>query len=168
MRPGSSLSSQPLARLITCPRIRESALAVGVLRVAVVGMMLISNEPREAVQSFLSRAQWVAPEGLGWLAQHVPQSTAFCSGVRAVYYASAALAFIGAYTRVALATLLVSAFVLFGFAQLAGAVLHDMHLLWFLGILLTCRAGDAVSLDEWFRTTPRDVLSRRLWGADEG
>src|SRR5260221_12796148 len=146
---------------------RESALAVAVLRVAVAGMMLVTNEPREALHS-LSRTPWIPPEGLGWLVQHAPTSTAFYSGVRAVYYAAAALSLIGVYTRIALATLLVSAFVLFGLAQLSGAVLHDMHLLWFLGIVLSCRAGDALSVDEWFRTAPHDGLSRRLFGMPEG
>jgi hypothetical protein len=146
----------------------ESALAVAALRVAVVGMMLTTNEPRDALQSVVSHVPWIPPEGLGWLSQHVPRSTAFFSGVRVVYYVAAALSLVGVYTRVALATLLMSAFVLFGAAQLSGAVLHDMHLLWFLGILLSCRAGDSLSIDEWFRTTPGDGLSRRLLGKGEG
>jgi hypothetical protein len=144
----------------------ESALAVAALRVAVVGMMLVTNEPREALQSVLVHASWMPPEGLGFLARHAPTSAALYSGVRAVYYSAAALSLIGVYTRVALAALLAAAFVLFGLAQLAGAVLHDMHLLWFLGLLLSSRAGDALSIDEWSRTTPGDGLSRRLLGSD--
>jgi hypothetical protein len=131
-------------------------------------MMLVTNEPRDALQSVLVHASWMPPEGLGFLARHAPTSATFYSGVRVVYYSAAALSLIGVYTRVALAALLASAFVLFGLAQLAGAVLHDMHLLWFLGLLLSSRAGDALSIDEWFRTTPRDTLSRRLLGSDEG
>jgi hypothetical protein len=138
---------------------------------AVAGMMLATNEPRDALRSLAARVPWAAPEGLGWIVAHLSPSLAVLTFARAAYFAyhvSALLSLVGLYTRAALSVLLASALVLFGVVQLSGAVVHDMHLLWFLAILIACPSGDALSIDEWFRTSPRDAVARRLLGAKGG
>jgi hypothetical protein len=152
---------------------RERPLAVAILRIAASGILLATNEPRDALSFVASGAPWSAPEGLRWIAAHAAASpAALASGARAAlyaYYVSAVLSLLGLYTRAALATLLASAAVLFGMVQLGGAVVHDMHLLWLLALLLACpSAGGALSVDEWLATTPSDGLRRRLLGPREG
>jgi len=51
--------------------------------------------------------------------------------------------------------LTVSAMPLYALSQLSGAVLHDMHLFWFSGLLALSPCGDAWSLDSWGRTERR-------------
>jgi hypothetical protein len=141
------------------------------LRVAVAGMMLATNEPRDALGMLADRLPWAAPEGLGWIAANLGPSPAVFSFTRAAYFAyyvSAVLSLLGLYTRAALSVLLASALVLFGVVQLSGAAVHDMHLLWFLTILIACPSGDALSIDEWFRTSRGDGVARRLLGAKGG
>jgi hypothetical protein len=82
------------------------------------------------------------------------------------YYAAGVLTLLGIYTRVALAVLLPSAWLLFGTAQLAGAVVHDMHLLWLLALLLACPSGEALSVDEWLASGPGPVMRRLLGPTD--
>ncbi|HLK35484.1 MAG TPA: hypothetical protein VKU41_01945 [Polyangiaceae bacterium] len=148
---------------------RERALSVAALRVAIVGILLATNEPRDALHFIAAGLPWSPPEGLRFLAAHAASSPGLlAAGARAVFYAysvSAVLALLGLYTRAALAMLLASAWVLFGIVQLGGAVVHDMHLLWLLAILLACPSGDALSVDAWLASAPGQSPASRLVGA---
>ena len=150
---------------------RERALSVGALRVAIAGILLFTNEPRDALQYVAAGLPWSPPEGLRFVAAHAPTSpTALMTGAHAAFYAysvSAVLSLLGLYTRASLAVLLASASILFGVAQLSGAVVHDMHLLWLLAILLACPSGDALSVDAWLAASPRWPAARRLLGAPD-
>lgn len=61
--------------------------------------------------------------------------------------ASGSLAVLGYRSRIALSVLALSAFYAFAISQLGGAVLHDMHLLWFAALLAASPCGDALGWD---------------------
>ena len=52
---------------------------------------------------------------------------------------------VGYRSRLALGLVAVCGFYVFGLAQLGGAVVHDMHLVWFAAVLAASPCGDALS-----------------------
>lgn len=127
---------------------RASALS----RVVLCIVFLNVPEPREALHVAGSPSALLhAVDGLGWFLRWVPISTGVATTAYRVYFTCALLALVGLYTRVALWGLAGSAFYLFAVRQLTGVVLHDMHLLWLVGLLACTRSASAWSVDSWFR-----------------
>jgi hypothetical protein len=146
----------------------ERPLALAALRIAVVGLLVVTSEPHDAIEAARTHAPVVAPEGIGWLVDLVPLREDLLALVARVYRTAAVLALLGVFTRAAMAVLLVTAFLLFAAAQLTGAVLHDMHLLWFLAILCASGAADrALSVDAWVAQPVSLGWRRRLLGPRE-
>jgi hypothetical protein len=142
----------------------ESAIALAALRIAVVALLLVTNEPGDAIDAARAHAPVIAPEGLGWFVRVVPLGPTVLGAAAQVYRTAAVLSLFGVYTRPALAVLLASGFLLFSAAQLSGAVLHDMHLLWLLAVLCASGAAHrALSVDAWL-AEPAAPLRRRLLG----
>jgi hypothetical protein len=132
----------------------EPAHGLAALRIAVVGILLITPELHVAPSLAATPERLVAsPEGLGWLGgfHFTPPLVA---GVRVVAFSAGATALMGYWSRLSCAVLGLAATFLISFAQRAGAVLHDMHLLWLLGLLATSPCGDVWSLDAWGRAEP--------------
>jgi len=139
-------------RWLCAPR---SSWPLALLRVVVCTIILISAEPRQALEQAARPPElWLAPPGLGWFlplfAWCAPHLWLF---VR-ILQASALLALMGLWTRASLAVLACALLVVFGGAQLSGAVLHDMHLLWFVLLLLVSPSAQVLSLDAWAQGKP--------------
>ncbi len=93
------------------------------------------------------------PEGAHWFAAlHLTPSAAHI--LRVIALSSGGLAMLGFYSRAALALLTLSAMPLYALSQFGGAVMHDMHLFWFSGLLALSPCGDVWALDSW-GTRPR-------------
>ena len=128
--------------------VAEPAWQLAALRIVVPSMILVTAELRHAPRLAATPAALrVAPEGLGWFVSHVPISPALATVAQAVCVFSALAAIVGLRTRVALTVMTVSAFYLFALSQLAGAVWHDMHLLWMGALLAASPCDEAVSFD---------------------
>lgn len=132
---------------LTAPR---AAWPLALLRIAVCLIVSISPEPQQALAAAAApRELWLAPAGLAWFLPVFAWCAPHLSLIWRILQASALLGLIGLWTRASLAVLAVCFVVLFGGAQLSGAVLHDMHLLWFLLLLLVSPAARVLSLDAW-------------------
>ena len=139
-----------LARVWRALSAPSSAWPLALLRIAVCLILLISPEPRQALAAAAQPpALWLAPPGLAWFLPVFAWSAPHLGLVSSILQASALLALIGLWTRASLAVLACCFVLLFGGAQLSGAVLHDMHLLWFLLLLLVSPAARVLSLDAW-------------------
>ena len=137
----------------------EPAFGLSALRIAVVVALLASPELHAAKSLAASPELLVAsPEGLGWLAG-VRLSPELVGGIRVLAISAAALALLGYWARLSCAVLLLSATFLISFAQRAGAVLHDMHLLWLLAVLASSRCADVWALDAWGKPAPAPSLA---------
>jgi hypothetical protein len=133
----------------------RSPLPLALLRVAVCLIILISPEPQRAQQLAEGPAElWLAPPGVRWLLPFFSAVAPHLWLFRRVLQASALLALLGLWTRLSLAVLALTFVITFGGAQLSGAVLADMHLLWFVMILLVTPSGRALSLDAWSNGEP--------------
>lgn len=130
-----------------------AAIDVALLRIVLAGIVASTAEVGRAVQLAAgSTSHWQAPNGLGWFVRTMPLDLGTASLIRQIHLSAALLVGVGLYTRPALLALTLSSFYLFAMNQLSGAVLHDMHLLWFLLLLVLTRPADALSLDRWFAT----------------
>jgi hypothetical protein len=139
-------------RWLCSPR---SAWPLALLRVAVCTILLLSPEPRQALEQAARPPElWLAPAGLAWFLPLFAWFAPHLWLLVRVLQASALLALMGLWTRASLAALALSFVVLFGGAQLNGAVLHDMHLLWFLLLLLVSPSAQVLSLDAWAQGKP--------------
>ena len=117
------------------------------LRVLVSATILASPELRDAPHLSKIQAWRAAPEGLGWFVRFVPIGPHLAYVSVALAVASGTLAVLGYRSRIALSVLALSAFYAFAISQLGGAVLHDMHLLWFAALLAASPCGDALGWD---------------------
>ena len=129
--------------------LREPAWGLSALRIAVVGVLLLSPE-LHAAPGFAARpaALVATPEGLGWLSGF-EFSPRLVTAVQTLAYSAGATALLGYWSRLSCAVLALAATFLISFTQRAGATLHDMHLLWLLALLAASRSGDVWSLDAW-------------------
>ncbi len=119
------------------------------LRVVVSALIVISPELHQAA-GLAARAELLdfVPEGAHWFAAlHLSPSSA--QALRVIALSSGALAMLGFHSRTALALLTLSAMPLYALSQFSGAVLHDMHLFWFSGLLALSPCGDVWALDSW-------------------
>lgn len=125
---------------------------LALLRIAVAIVALISPEPAIArIVADRAPALWTVPEGLGWMSGLVAPLPIVIA--TALLRASAVLAILGFFRRIALALLAVALLYVFGAAQLTGTVTHDMHLFWFAALLACVK-------DE---RDPRALAFARLW-----
>lgn len=128
----------------------ETALPLAMLRVAIAVIALVATEPEVArVVASRPRALWAVPEGLAALVALAPPTPTSVDVAIAALRVSAALALIGLFARAACAALALAMFYVFGVAQLAGAAMHDMHLVWFATVCALAPSGRALSLDAW-------------------
>ena len=135
---------------------------------SVATAFLMGSEPRGfAEHARMPAALLHAPYGLTWFTSLLPSLGPVAGVLVLSFYVSATFLLVGLYTRVAAIALLVVGFVVLAAAQLTGAVLHDMHLLWFVALLACARSGDALSLDAWFRAPAELPHWRRALGAQE-
>jgi len=125
----------------------------------VAALIVISPELHQAAD-LAARPELLkfVPEGAAWLAAlHLTPSAA--QTLRLIALSSGALAMLGYHCRAALALLTLSALPLYALSQFGGAVLHDMHLFWFSGLLALSPCGDVWALDSWGkqpRRAPRE------------
>ncbi len=137
----------------------EPAFGLAALRIAVVAVLLVSPELHAAEGLARYPELLVAsPEGLGWLSgvRLSPELTGY---VRLLAISAGATALLGYWARLSCALLLLSATFLISFAQRTGAALHDMHLLWLLGLLAVSPCADVWSLDAWGKRAPAPSLA---------
>ncbi len=135
---------------------------------SVAAAFLLGSEPRQFVEhTRMPTALLHTPHGLSWFVSLPPALAAVSSMLVAAFFVSAIFLLVGLYTRLSAIVLLVVGFVVLGAAQLTGAVLHDMHLLWFVALLACARSGDALSLDAWFRAPKTQPHWRRFLGSHQ-
>jgi hypothetical protein len=125
------------------------------LRIVVTALILSSPELHQAA-ALAARPELLdfVPEGAHWLAalQLTPSAA---QTLRVIALSSGALALLGFYSRAALGLLTLSALPLYALSQFSGAVMHDMHLFWFSGLLALSPCGDVWALDSWGREPER-------------
>lgn len=138
----------------------ESAAQLASLRIVVPAMILITPELRHARELAAAPAGLrVAPEGLGWFVAWVPITPALATCAQAACVFAAMCALVGVVARPALVVVSVAAFYVFSLSQLAGAVWHDMHLLWMAALLAASPCDQALAFDR--RGSPPPRASRR-------
>jgi hypothetical protein len=144
-----------LARALRSLAAPRPPLPLALLRVAVASIILLSPEPEQA-REFAGRPTelWLAPPGMSWFLPIFGWFAPHLWLVERVLQASALLVLFGLWTRASLSVLVLGFSLLFGGAQLGGAVVHDMHLLWLLLILLVSPAEQVLSLDAWAAGRP--------------
>ena len=138
------------------------ARALAALRVVVSALILLSPELHQAT-ALAARPELLefVPEGARWLAtlRLTPSSA---ETLRWIALSSGSLALLGFHSRTALALLTLSAMPLYALSQLSGAVLHDMHLFWFSGLLALSPCGDVWALDSWGEQPQRSAREYTL------
>jgi hypothetical protein len=126
----------------------EPALSLALLRVVVAGSMLLAPGFREGARlAAWAPERWVAPEGLGWFARHVPINGALAIAAELLVAFAALCAIAGVRARLSFGVLAVVGFYLFAIAQLGGHVWHDNHLLWFCALLAASPCADVLAVD---------------------
>lgn len=136
--------------------ITSDARALASLRVVVAALILVSPELHQA-PALAAHPELLdfVPEGARWLAAlHLTPHAA--ETLRVLALSSGALALLGFYSRAAMALLTLSALPLYALSQFSGAVMHDMHLFWFSGLLAASPCGDAWALDGWGQSPQRE------------
>src|SRR6478609_6279882 len=131
------------------------ARALAALRVVVSALILVSPELHQA-SALAAHPELLdfVPEGArAFAVLHLTPRAA--DTLRLIALSSGALSLLGFYSRAAVAALTLSAMPLYALSQFSGAVMHDMHLFWFSGLLALSPCGDAWSLDSWGRTERR-------------
>jgi len=117
------------------------------LRVVVSLLILISPELHQATALAAHPEQLnYVPEGAAWFAA-LRLTPSAAQTLRVIALSSGAFALLGYYSRSALAVLTLSAMPLYALSQFSGAVLHDMHLFWFSGLLTLSPCADVWALD---------------------
>jgi hypothetical protein len=136
---------------------------LGALRIALGVAVLVSPElwraPYFAAQPEALR---FAPEGLGWIAQHVPIRLELAYVAQATLIACCIAAIAGVAAQSAMFGVTLSGLYVFGLSQLSGAVIHDMHLFWLSALLTVSPSGDAFSLGRKIRGHPQPSAARSL------
>ncbi len=142
--------------------LRSALYPLALLRIAVCVVVLISPEPRTALAvAQRSPELWFAPEGMHWFLPVFSALSAYLPLVHKTLQASAALLCLGLWSRGSCAVMIPCFLVMFGGAQLTGTVLHDMHLFWFLLLLLVSPCAKVFSLDAWRQPSQKLVTAER-------
>lgn len=145
------MSSRAL-RSLSEPR---SPLPLALLRMAVCLIILLSPEPDLAMQIARAPSElWLPPPSMAWFLPIFRALAPHLELAHRLLEASALLALLGLWTRFCLGVLACTFVLLFGGAQLSGAVLHDMHLLWMVLLLWVTPSAQVLSLDAWRNGTP--------------
>jgi hypothetical protein len=133
----------------------SDARALSSLRMVVSVLILISPELHRA-PALAAHPELLdfVPEGARWFARlHLTPSAA--QTLRVLALSSGACSLLGFYSRAALALLTLSAMPLYALSQMSGAVMHDMHLFWFSGLLALSPCADVWALDGWGKAPAR-------------
>lgn len=126
----------------------EPALTLAALRIVVAALVPIAPGFREGARAAVrDPALWIAPEGLGWFVRHVPINGTLAVAAQVIVAFAAGCAIAGVRARLCFGVLSVAGFYLYGIAQLAGHVWHDMHLLWLCALLAASPCADVLSVD---------------------
>lgn len=126
----------------------EPALSLALLRVVVAALMPLAPGFREAARvAAWSPDRWIAPEGLGWFAHHVPINVPLVTAAQVLVAFAALCALVGIRARLCFGVLAVGGFYLYAIAQLTGHVWHDNHLLWFCALLAASPCADVLAVD---------------------
>jgi hypothetical protein len=150
--------------IMTLPGFRaELPHGLAALRIAVGVAVLISPElwhaPYFAAQPEALR---FAPEGLGWIVEHVPIRVELAYAAQGMLIACCAAAIIGVAAQPAMLGVTLSGLYVFGLSQLSGAVINDMHLFWLSTLLAVSPCGDALSIWRRARGRPQPTAARSL------
>jgi len=132
------------------------ARALAALRIVVAALIVVSPELHRAPE-LAAHPELLdfVPEGAHWLLA-LRLTPAQAEALRVLALSSGALSLLGFQSRTAMALLTLSALPLYALSQASGAVVHDMHLFWFSGLLAVSPCGDVWALDSWGRTPARD------------
>jgi hypothetical protein len=134
--------------LARAPPRSEPALSLAALRIAVCLLIPVAPGFREGARiARWDPVRWVAPEGLGWFAAHVPISGWLATSAQVVVAASALFGALGLSARWSLVVLTLSTLYLYSISQLGGHVWHDMHLIWFAALLAASPCADVLAVD---------------------
>jgi hypothetical protein len=140
-RPGAERATRAL-RLAP-----EHAVTLALLRIAVCVIVLASSEVRDAARlAALPAALRIAPEGLGWFVAIAPIAPGVARVAQLGLVFSAMCGLVGYRARAAMTGVALFGFYVLALSQLGGAVLHDMHLVWFAAVLAASPCGDALTL----------------------
>ncbi len=102
----------------------------------------------------------VSPPLLGWIAPVLPVGERLSRTAIVLLLGSASLAFVGLWTRGAIAVFTLAALYVFGVPQLFGKINHNHHLVWFPAVLAFSGCGDVLSIDCWRRNGSRAACLR--------
>ncbi len=134
--------------MLTAARILrpEHPVTLALLRVAVCALVLASPEVLSAPKhALLPAVLRVPPEGLGWFVAHVPIDPTLARVAELGVALGAFAGLVGYRARLAMGMVAFFGFYTFALSQLDGAVLHDMHLLWFAAVLAVSPCADALA-----------------------
>lgn len=145
----------------------RSPLPLALLRLGLGVFVLLSPEPylaRSIAQHAMTSgtALLLAPEGLSWFVPLLGRLAPHLHLVHWMLSVAAVTTALGLFTRTSLTVLSITFFILFGTAQLSGTVTHNMHLLWFMLLLLAGPHDIGLSVDAWRKNLPQwDVSPSR-------
>lgn len=126
----------------------EAPATLALLRIMVAGIVATSPEVWSGMALEATNAALrTPPEGLAWFAAHVPITTPLLNVARAIVLLAAVSGVLGLYARASFGVLLAASAYLFGCSELVGAARHNMHLMWFTGLLAVSPCGAFWSMD---------------------
>lgn len=132
-------------------------LNLGVLRVAVFGMLLLLllTEPIREFAAW-DRANYQWPSVGGAILQRLPISVELVDALLPIAVGATLLAMVGCLSRSSALASCILAFYLLGIPQCSGKVNHTMHHVWMIALVMAfCRCGDAFSVDSLWRAIRR-------------
>jgi hypothetical protein len=130
----------------------EPALHLAILRIVVPLVILVSPELWQAEHwAALPPPLRIAPELLGHATALLPTTTAGARIAMLVLIAACVACALGLLSRWSAGLVTLAGLYVFALSQLGGAVVHDMHLFWFSGLLAVSPCGDALSVDRMLR-----------------
>jgi hypothetical protein len=124
----------------------EHPVTLALLRITVCALVLASPEVLTAPQhALLPAALRAPPEGLGWFVAYVPISPPLARAAQLGVAIGAFAGLVGYRAPLAMGMVSVFGFYTFALSQFDGAVLHDMHVLWFATVLAVSPCADALA-----------------------
>lgn len=112
-------------------------------RVTLDNVQTFSKTPKEL---------WVAPPGLGWFIDILPESETFVVVAYVVFALACLAGLLGMCTRTACIMATCLAFYLLGVPQFFGKINHYHHIIWVGALLSVSRCSDVLSVDAIWRS----------------
>ncbi len=115
------------------------------------------------VQNFSTTPKelWVAPPGLGWFIDILPQSETFVTVAYGFFAVACFAGLIGMCTRTACIMATCTAFYLLGVPQFFGKINHYHHIIWVGALLSVSRCSDVLSVDSIWRSLRSPTVPER-------